>query len=268
MKTRNFLFIIFFTTTVFSAGKSTVLQPPSPAPTFSLPTPSMDRISLRVFCGDTLQKPHINNTRHIVVLSFWATYCKPCKKELPELMKFAKKHTADSIKVFAVSIDKEGSSIVAPFVKENNITLPVLFDQYRKTAERYGVTSLPALFVVDERGIIRFSSVGFDGKEPLDEKLDAIVGDLRSGKAVSRKQSSEAGESVAVDSGASTPNDSTTVIKAPLSPKDRWNAIVAVECGTSLEQLADSLKVTPEEIKGWYADLKKAAMGLWEKEKK
>ena len=269
MKIRSFLAIVFLAATVFATVKPTVLQPPAPAPTFSLPTLAKDRISLRVFCGDTLQKPHINATRHIVVLSFWATYCKPCKKELPELMKFAKKHTTDSIKIFALSIDREGSSIVAPFVKENGITLPVLLDQYRKTAERYGVTSLPALFVIDERGIIRFSSVGFDGKEPLDEKLDVIVGDLRSGKAISRKQSAEAGESVDVDAAKAASPDSTAPAEKPvLSPKDRWEAIVAVECGTALETLADSLNVSPEEIKGWYADLKKAAIGLWEKETK
>ena len=265
MKTVHSLLLVVLTVTaLFAAKKPTVLQPPAPAPTFSLPSLSGERTSLRVYCGEKLQKPHINNTRHIVVLSFWATYCKPCKKEFPELMKFAAGHKNDSVKVFALSIDKEGAPIIAPYVKENNITLPVLVDQYRKTAERYGVTSLPALFVIDDRGIIRYSSVGFDGKEPVDEKLNAIVNDLRSGKAVSREQPTAAGETVAVDTTADTLKNSGSGSTPVITPKDRWNAIVAVECGTALETLSDSLSVPPEEIKKWYSDLKKAAIGLWE----
>lgn len=256
------LFTILITAaTPFSAEKSTLLQPPEPAPTFSLPTLSNDRISLRLYCGDTLQKPHINARRHIIVLSFWATYCKPCKKEIPELMKFADRHTADSIKVFAVSIDKEGAAIVAPFIKENNFTLPVLLDPYKKTAERYGVNSLPTLFVIDERGIIRFASTGYDEKESLEAKLEAIVGDLRAGRTVAQQSTPATGESVAV--AATTPPIPQPVA---LLPKDRWNAIVAVECGMAIEKLADSLAVPPEEIKKWYADLKNAALKLWGQE--
>lgn len=268
MKIPSLLFIGILATTALPADTSTVLQPPAPAPTFSLPTLGKDRISLRVYCGDTLLKPHINATRHIMVLSFWATYCKPCKKELPELMRFAANHATDSIKVLAICIDKEGASLAAPFVKEHGITLPVLLDQYRKTAQRYGVTSLPALFVVDELGTIRYSSVGYDGKEALDAKLDAIVTDLRSGKEVSRKQSAVAGESVAADmTPADTQTTATSHATTVIAPKDRWNAIVAVECGTALEAIADSLKVAPEEVKRWYGDLKKAAIELWETDK-
>lgn len=263
--------VVLTTVSLFAATKPTVLQPPASAPTFSLPSLSGERTSLRVYCGEKLQKPHINNTRHIVVISFWATYCKPCKKELPELMKFAANHKNDSVKVLALSIDKEGASIVAPYVKEHNITLPVLLDQYRRTAMRYGVTSLPALFVIDDRGTIRYSSVGFDGKEPLDEKLDAIVKDLRSGNKVSREQPATEGESVALDSASTAAAPKTDVAPqpaSPLAPKDRWNAIVAVECGADLASLADSLSVSPEEIKQWYSDLKKTAIGLWENETK
>jgi thiol-disulfide isomerase/thioredoxin len=244
-----------------AAEKTTILQPSSPAPTFSLPTLSQDRISLRVYCGEKLQKPHINNIRHIIVISFWATYCKPCKKEMPELMKFAAKHKGDSIKVFCISIDKEGASIVTPFVKEQGYTLPILLDPYRKTAERYGVRSLPALFVIDGRGIIRYSSVGYHENDPLDVKLEGIITSIRQGKEIAPNTPEQQGEMVDVEN-ASTQSEKTAYVL----PKNRWDAIVAVECGMSLEKLADSLKVTPQDIKSWYTDLKKAAIKLWEKD--
>ena len=262
MVVRSPVFILFLlSTTLFSAEKKSILQPSSPAPTFSLPTLSQDRTSLRVYCGEKLQKPHINSIRHIVVLSFWATYCKPCKKELPELMKFAERHASDSVKVFCISIDKEGASKVAPFVKEQGYNLDILLDPYRKTAERYGVQSLPALFVIDGRGIIRYSSVGYDENEHIENKLESIITNIRQGKEIAPENSFEqTGESVAVSA------DSTTEQSTPaaISAKQRWNAIVAVECGMSLETLADSLKVPPQEIRTWYSDLKAAAIKLWE----
>ncbi len=253
--------IMLLSAAVIPAGTPTLLQPGTSAPTFSLPSLSQDRVSLRLYCGDTLLKPHVNNIRHVVVLSFWATYCKPCQKEIPELMKFAEKHSGDSVKILCVSIDKEGEQIVGPFVKEKGYSVAVLLDPYRKTADRYGVASLPALFILDGRGIIRYASVGFDEKEPLDAKLEGIIGDIRAGRAISKSATALQGESVAVET---VPAPAVKQERPPLTAKDRWNAIVAVECGMSLEKLADSLAVEPQVIKGWYADLKKAAMTLWE----
>jgi peroxiredoxin len=252
--------ILLIAAVTFSEPTSEILKPGTAAPTFSLPSLSSGRQSLRVWCGDKLLKPHINKTRHTVILSFWATYCKPCKKEIPELMKFSEKHKTDSITIFCISIDKEGSSIVAPFVKKSGFTLPILLDPYRKTAERYGVKKLPALFVIDGKGTIRYSSVGYEEKEPLDTKLESIISDIRSGKTVSAKAESETAESVEIEEtkGADTSGPS------PLKAKERWNAIVAVECGMPLQKLADSLGVQQEEIRSWYSDLKKAAISLWE----
>lgn len=263
MHLRRLIFgIVFIAAVTYSDTSSEILQPGTAAPTFSLPSLKQGRQSLRIYCGEKLLKPHINKTRHIVILSFWATYCKPCKKEIPELMKFAGKHEDDSIKIFCISIDKEGSSLVAPFVKESGYTLPVLLDQYRKTAERYGVQKLPALFVVDGKGAIRYSSVGYDGKEPLDKKLETIVSDIRSGRAVTTRAGNETAEAVAVET--IEPGEKKQAGPSMITARERWNAIVAVECGMSLEKLADSLGVQQQEIKSWYSDLKKAAITLWE----
>ena len=184
MKARILALLIFLVCFQPVTGNTALLPPGSAAPTFSLPALNGDRVSLRVFCGDTLIKPHINSVRQVVVLSFWATYCKPCQKEMPELMRFSKKHKDDSVKVFCISIDKEGASLVSPFIKEKGYSIPVLLDPYRKTAQRYGVEALPALFVIDPYGKIAFSAIGYDGSEPLDVKLERIVLEVRQGKKV------------------------------------------------------------------------------------
>jgi len=186
MRSRHqaFLLILCCVLAAFSAPadstvKDSLLQPGTRAPSFSLITFDGTRTALYEVCGDTLLKPYSNKIRHTVIISFWATYCAPCQKEIPELQKFMAAHTTDSVKAFCISIDKEGSAIVEPFVKKMGYTIPILLDQYKKVAARYGVSHLPALFVVDTHGIIRYSSSGYDGKTGLKDKLENILHSIK-----------------------------------------------------------------------------------------
>ncbi|MBU1078275.1 MAG: TlpA family protein disulfide reductase [Spirochaetes bacterium] len=102
--------------------------------------------------------------KKIVVVNFWATYCKPCEKETPELIKMAKEYKDKDVVILFVSLDKEGSKKVSPFLKEHKFEIPsedVLLDIYKITAQKYGVTKLPSLFVVDKNGKITYSCVGY-----------------------------------------------------------------------------------------------------------
>lgn len=233
----------------------TPLEPGKKAPSFSLPTLSGKRESLATWCGDVLSKPYVNTEPHIVILSFWATYCKPCQKEIPELMKFCETNKSEKIKMFLVNIDKEGASVVGPFVDEKKYTLPVLLDPYKKTAERYGVRSLPALIVIGPDGVIRYSSVGFKENESLDLKLEAIVKDIKEGRQTSVSSVESLGETVDVQQDAGD--------EKSISPKEKWRAVAKIETGTPPEKIAQELGVSKEEIKSWYDELKGAALELW-----
>jgi peroxiredoxin len=247
--------------------ESKLLAPGTPAPSFSLPTLAGDRVSLSIYCGETLSKPFFNKARHTMILSFWATYCKPCQKEIPELISFAGKHTKDNVVVLCVSIDKEGATVVEPFVKEKNYSVQVLLDPYAKTAERYGVKSLPALFVIDTMGVIRYSSLGYDEKSPLEPKLESIIKAIREGTKI--KVADATGAFVPIQEGAAPPAAAALAPagdeakKPALSAKQKWNAIAKVECGEPVEKVAAGIGVAPADLHVWYADLKKAAMSLW-----
>jgi peroxiredoxin len=247
------------------SDKIAVLPAGSKAPTFSLPSLDGERVTLRTYCGDTLNKPQINPFRHIVILSFWATYCEPCKKEIPELMNIAQQHSTDSVKIFCISIDKEGASKVDPVVTERKYTLPVLLDPYCKTSERYGVTSLPALFVIDPMGIISYSSSGYNENESLTQKIDSLISQIRQNKGnpvLSAKDTT-----AALKTTVSSRDSGKSVAQKWITPKERWDAIVKIECGVPVVTIADSLGVQPTEIRQWFADLKKAASVLWDSTK-
>jgi peroxiredoxin len=263
-KTNSIMLLISFVILSFAQKpqESKLLSPGTAAPGLNLPTLSGDRVSLSVYCGETLSKPYVNKVRQTVILSFWATYCKPCQKEIPELIAYADKHKTDNIVVLCVSIDKEGAAVVEPFVKEKNYTVPVLLDPYTKTAERYGVKSLPALFVIDTMGVIRYSSLGFDEKNPLGPKLEAIVKALREGTAI--KVVDAAGSFVPIQADAAPAKAEAASKRAPApSAKQKWNAIARVECGEQVDKVATSIGVSAADLHQWYADLKKAALTLW-----
>jgi|GEM_PF-657972 len=245
-------------------GISTLLPPGAEAPSFSLPTLSGERQVLGVWCGKQLLKPYLNKIPHTVVISFWATYCKPCQKEIPELMKFAEKHKDDPIKIFCISLDKEGASVVAPFVKEKEYSLPVLLDPFKRTAERYGVKTLPALIVIGPDGIIRYASAGYKENVSLDNLLERAWDAAKQGKnlVVSASEMS-GGESVEVREDATGGGQAVEV-----APRDRWHAVARVECGENIKTVADELGVSSEEIKQWYAQLKEAALEMWKSKRK
>ena len=93
-------------------------------------------------------------------------------------MTIAEKYKKKDLKIFCISIDKEGEEIVRPYIEENNINLPVLLDVYKVTAEKYGVTKLPSLFLMNRNGKLRFKFVGFEEENitKLKAKLKTIFG--------------------------------------------------------------------------------------------
>jgi thiol-disulfide isomerase/thioredoxin len=241
---------------------SKILAPGVEAPTFSLATLEGDRLALRTWCGEKLNKPYVNKDPHTVVLSFWATWCKPCQKEIPQLMKFSEAHRGEKLKVLCISVDKEGASVVQPFMKQKGYTLPVLLDPYSKTAERYGVRSVPALFVIAPDGMIQYSSMGFDEKVDLGAKLEGVYAKIVAGARVTAGKVHVAGETVTAESAGRDAGGGVRTEQG-IPAKERWKAVVRVECGESPEAVAEQVGVSAAQIRAWHQDIRKAAIGLW-----
>lgn len=106
-----------------------------------------------------------------VLINFWATWCKPCKEELPDLQAVYDEKSGQDFTVLAVDI-QENKYDVIEFVRELGITLPVLVDPYGDVSSAYYVRVIPTSFFLDERGIIREYSVGPMNKGTILEKLE------------------------------------------------------------------------------------------------
>lgn len=150
------------------APQPTLLKAGDAAPVFGpvkLHNPAeagMANFTLSNYVGDEAEKPV-----KAVLISFFATWCGPCKKELPFLVKLADKYKAKGLQVVSVSIDKDEEAFkgVRELVAQNKIVHPVLMDRYNLLARRYlgDKTSLPAVFILKSDGSIALVKQGYDG---------------------------------------------------------------------------------------------------------
>ena len=131
-----------------------ILKEGDAAPTFMLPTLDDKRVSLRDHCG-VIRNQWKNTKRSIVIVSFMASYCVPCRHEIPQLEAYAKTAEED-VKVIFISIDTVGKEQLDPFVQKMNITQTLLLDRYGSIMKKYGVQKLPSLFIIDKEGNLRF----------------------------------------------------------------------------------------------------------------
>ncbi|MFP5263234.1 MAG: redoxin domain-containing protein [Blastocatellia bacterium] len=100
----------------------------------------------------------------VIVLSFWATWCGPCVAELPHLQKAAEKYKGNAGVVFLTVSTDRNKLAVRSFLERNGYTLPAAYDD--GAAERFGVSGIPATFIIDRRGMIQFREEGFGADGP------------------------------------------------------------------------------------------------------
>ncbi len=120
-----------------------------PAPEFELPLLSGEIVRLSDYKGK------------VVFLNIWATWCAPCREEMPSMEKLYRELKDDDFEILAVSVDDKGAGVVAPFAKKYNLTFPILLDQDGKTGRLYNTTGVPETFIIDKNGVIISKVIGY-----------------------------------------------------------------------------------------------------------
>ncbi|MCS3676312.1 peroxiredoxin [Salinibacter ruber] len=145
-------------------GRTGGKEPPDPpkAPDFAL-----ERLN-----GETFRLSEHRGT--VVVINFWATWCPPCRKEVPDFVDLQKSMTGEVLFV-GVSLDEGGAEKVRDFTEKFGVNYPVVIDD-GTVAKKYGpIPVIPTSFVVDPKGRVRLRSVGLLTKETLRPVLRALV---------------------------------------------------------------------------------------------
>ena len=119
------------------------------APDFTLPDLNEKDIRLSDFRGK------------VVFLNFWATWCKPCREEMPSMEILYKNFEKDGLVILAISIDRVTTKKdIPPFVKALNLTFPILIDSWGQTDKRYKLMGVPETYIIDRQGILREKVIG------------------------------------------------------------------------------------------------------------
>ncbi len=119
------------------------------APDFRLPDLNDKEVRLSEFRGK------------VVFLNFWATWCKPCREEMPSMEVLYKNFEKDGLVILAVSIDRVTTKKdIPPFVKGLNLTFPVLVDSWGQTDKKYKLMGVPETYIIDQQGILREKIIG------------------------------------------------------------------------------------------------------------
>jgi cytochrome c biogenesis protein CcmG, thiol:disulfide interchange protein DsbE len=146
------------------AGSGALPLEGQPAPDFTLKTLDGNAITLSKIQGQP------------VLINFWASWCAPCRAEMPEIVRAYETHKADGLIVLAINMTFQDSLPEAQaFVKEFHMPFPVLLDDTGAVArDTYGVRVLPMSFFIDRKGIIVHRQIGaMNGKQ-----IDTFVGEI------------------------------------------------------------------------------------------
>lgn len=91
----------------------------------------------------------------VVLLNFWATWCGPCRIEMPAMEELYRSYPRKDFEILAVSTDAQGVAVTRPFQQEYRLSFPILHDADFRVGLSYGTRTLPMTFMVDRQGIVR-----------------------------------------------------------------------------------------------------------------
>ena len=109
-----------------------------------------------------------------ILINFWATWCPPCRREMPDLIEAYETYKDEGLIVIEVN-SAETAAQVADFVEQFNVTAPVVLDTRNEVMAIYRTNSLPASFFIDSGGVIQAHWPGFMDKDTIDELLEKIL---------------------------------------------------------------------------------------------
>ncbi len=133
------------------------------APAFSLPDVSGRSVSLADFSGK------------VVVVNFWATWCPPCRAEVPDFVRLQSKYRARGLAFVGISMDTGGARDVRPFMEDNNINYTMLLGNDDVTKAYGGIVGIPTSFLIDRKGRIVRRFDGYTDPKVWDQTLQEVL---------------------------------------------------------------------------------------------
>ncbi len=145
-------------------------------------TPAVDTSQLRIAPAwqlTTLDGAPMSNadfTGKVVILDFWATWCPPCRRGIPDLKDLYARYQDNGLQVVGISLDQKGPAVVKPFAQQVQINYPVVMGNAQIAQAFGGVSAIPTSFVITQDGRIYKAYVGLQPKETLENDVRTLLG--------------------------------------------------------------------------------------------
>ena len=143
------LIILAFSLLLFISGCGE-----SPVATVGKPAPNFDTVDLE---GKVWSLSKLKG--QVVFVNFWATWCAPCREEMPSMQRLYTKLPKDKFKMLAL-FNNDNPKAVKNFVTKLGITMPILSDEHNFAGLKYGLTGVPETFIIDKQGVVREKFIG------------------------------------------------------------------------------------------------------------
>ena len=134
---------------LLAANTSPAAEPKPVAPNWQLRDINGEPISLADFKGK------------VVILDFWATWCPPCRKEIPGLVTLQRRYQDKGLVIIGVSLDQQGPSVVKPFMRELGMNYRVVMGDEKIVSDYGGIEAIPTTFIIDRQGKVVTVHQGF-----------------------------------------------------------------------------------------------------------
>jgi peroxiredoxin len=123
--------------------------------------------------GKTIQLSALKGT--VVLLDFWATWCPPCRQEIPHFKALDAQYRGQGLEIIGVAMDEGGPAVVSAFVRNEGVTYPVAMGDSQLAQAYGGIRGLPTTFLIDRRGRIAKKYLGYQDKEVFEKEIKVLL---------------------------------------------------------------------------------------------